>query len=161
MKNVEFLFTAREDSKETATTQIGGENSPRRHIPMCARPASETMASVGKSREESPPPSPRLSSFKHYADIGEAKAGLGQPREDNTCSGRERLKRHRDEVAGRVLIPDSWGQESFLKDWMDYSAFDALLAPKGIASAREALMAEGPRQRATTSHQRLRIEGRC
>ncbi|WCJ41822.1 Protein BIC2 [Euphorbia peplus] len=71
---------------------------------------------------------------------------------------RERLKRHREEVAGRVMIPDKWSQENLLRDWMDYTIFDDLLAPKGLASAREALMAEG---RSRTSSQRLRIESRC
>ncbi|KAE8688727.1 hypothetical protein F3Y22_tig00110956pilonHSYRG00079 [Hibiscus syriacus] len=54
--------------------------------------------------------------------------------------GRERLKRHREEVAGRVSIPDKWGKEDLLKDWMDFSSFDSLLAPTGLASARKALM---------------------
>lgn len=70
--------------------------------------------------------------------------------------GRERLKRHREEVAEKVMIPDKWSQENFLMDWIDYSSFDKILAPNGIASAREALMADG-RRRA----QRLRIESRC
>nr|POE83778.1 protein bic1 [Quercus suber] len=72
-------------------------------------------------------------------------------------SGRERLKRHREEVAGRVLIPDTWGQEGLLKDWIDYSSFDNLLAPNGIMSARESLISQGGRG----SSQRMRIEGRC
>lgn len=72
-------------------------------------------------------------------------------------TGRERLKRHREEVAGRVLIPDKWGKEELLKDWMDYSSFDSLLAPNGLASARKALMAEGRR----TGSQRLRIGSMC
>lgn len=72
-------------------------------------------------------------------------------------SGRERLKRHREEVAGRVLIPDTWGQEGLLKDWIDYSSFDNLLAPSGLMSARESLISQGGRG----SSQRMRIEGRC
>ncbi|OMO68373.1 hypothetical protein COLO4_29740 [Corchorus olitorius] len=62
--------------------------------------------------------------------------------EDN---GRERLKRHRIEVAGRVWIPEIWGQEELLKDWIDCSAFDASLVPNGIMSARAALVEEGRR----------------
>ena len=54
--------------------------------------------------------------------------------------GRERLKRHRVEMAGRVWIPDIWGQESFLKDWIDCAAFDTCLVPKGLVLAREALV---------------------
>lgn len=71
--------------------------------------------------------------------------------------GRERLKKHRVEVAGRVWIPDIWGQEDLLKDWIDCSAFDASLVPTGIMSAREALAEEG--RRANSSG--LRIENRC
>ncbi|KAM1056479.1 hypothetical protein ACFX13_030625 [Malus domestica] len=72
--------------------------------------------------------------------------------------GHERLKRHQEEVAGHVVIPDSWGQEELLKDWIDYSPFDALLVPKGLTSAREALAME--RRRANTSNGVLRIESR-
>ncbi|CAK7329114.1 unnamed protein product [Dovyalis caffra] len=67
--------------------------------------------------------------------------------------GRERLKRHREEVAGRVMVPDTWDQENLLKDWTDCSTFDELLAPKGVSSARAALVAEGRRE----SSSRLRI----
>ncbi|KAJ9188675.1 hypothetical protein P3X46_000046 [Hevea brasiliensis] len=73
-------------------------------------------------------------------------------------SGRERLKKHREEVAGQVVITDTWGHEDFLKDWIDCSSFDKLLAPDGIASARQSLAAEG--QKKSTS-QRLRIGSRC
>ncbi|XP_012066494.1 protein BIC1 [Jatropha curcas] len=72
-------------------------------------------------------------------------------------SGCERLRRHRIEVAGRVWIPDIWGQEELLKDWIDCSAFDAPLMPNSIMSARAALVEEG--RRATSG--RLRIENRC
>lgn len=72
-------------------------------------------------------------------------------------SGRERLKRHRVEVAGRVWIPDIWGQEEILKDWIDCTAFDAPLVPSRIVMARTALVEEG--RRATSGG--LRIENRC
>ncbi|KAJ6346463.1 hypothetical protein OIU77_029334 [Salix suchowensis] len=76
------------------------------------------------------------------------------PRHDGDCEagthggllrkdcGRERLRKHIEEVAGRVMIPDTWGQENLLKDWIDCSTFDELLAPNGISSARESLVAE-------------------
>ncbi|KAJ1381180.1 hypothetical protein SESBI_45395 [Sesbania bispinosa] len=80
--------------------------------------------------------------------VGEALA------EDN---GRERLKRHRVEVAGRVWIPDIWGQEELLKDWIDCTAFDAPLVPSKITMARAALVEEGRRVNAAD----LRIENRC
>lgn len=74
----------------------------------------------------------------------------------NDCGG-ERLKRHRIEVAGRVWIPDIWGQEELLKDWIDCSAFEANLAPNGIMSARAALIEEGTRPNSGG----LSIQNRC
>ncbi|XP_024973532.1 protein BIC1-like [Cynara cardunculus var. scolymus] len=68
-------------------------------------------------------------------------------------SGRERLKRHRADMAGRVWIPDIWGHEDLLKDWIDCTVFDSSLGNNTIMSARAALVQEG---RST-----LRIENRC
>ncbi|XP_062083029.1 uncharacterized protein LOC133789271 [Humulus lupulus] len=83
-------------------------------------------------------------------------------------SGRERLKRHREEVAGRVLVPDKWGKEELMKDWIDYSSFDKLLAPTGLTSAREALVVDAGRRRngassssTQPSSPTARIENRC
>ncbi|KAE9619598.1 hypothetical protein Lal_00038146 [Lupinus albus] len=65
-------------------------------------------------------------------------------------SGRERLKKHRVEVAGKVRVPDIWGQEDKLKDWVDgTTAFDAPLVPSRILTARTALVEEGPRTSTT------------
>ncbi|KAK7396685.1 hypothetical protein VNO78_17842 [Psophocarpus tetragonolobus] len=72
-------------------------------------------------------------------------------------SGRERLKQHRVEVAGRVWIPEIWGQEELLKDWIDCTAFDAPLVPSRISTAREALVEDCTRVNAAG----LRIENRC
>ncbi|XVF07674.1 hypothetical protein REPUB_Repub06bG0160200 [Reevesia pubescens] len=74
--------------------------------------------------------------------------------EDN---GRERLKKHRIEVAEKVWIPEIWGQEELLTDWIDCSAFDTSLDPSGIMSARAALVEEG--RRANSGG--FRIENRC
>ncbi|CAN8279024.1 unnamed protein product [Cochlearia groenlandica] len=60
-------------------------------------------------------------------------------------SGREKLKKHRREIAGRVWIPEIWGQEELLKDWIDCSTFDTCLVPNGISSARAALVEEARR----------------
>ncbi|CAD6250806.1 unnamed protein product [Miscanthus lutarioriparius] len=58
-------------------------------------------------------------------------------------SARERLKRHRTEMAGRVRIPEMWGQERLLKDWVDCAVFDRpLAATTGLLTARDALVAE-------------------
>ncbi|KAF4364211.1 hypothetical protein F8388_000163 [Cannabis sativa] len=77
--------------------------------------------------------------------------------EEKDDNGRERLKRHRIEMGGRVWIPDIWGQEDLLKDWIDCNAFDACLGPNGLMSARASLVEEGRR----TTSQRLRIDNRC
>lgn len=54
--------------------------------------------------------------------------------------GRKKLKNHRIEMAGRVWIPDIWGQEDLLKDWIDCNPFDASLVNNNILSARQALI---------------------
>ncbi|URE37379.1 hypothetical protein MUK42_03633 [Musa troglodytarum] len=42
-------------------------------------------------------------------------------------------------MAGRVCIPETWGQESLLKDWADRRAFESFM-PEALASARKALV---------------------
>ena len=112
--------------------------------------------SLPKASSELPEPTLLKISLDHHAE--------DQIKEVN--SGRERLKRHREEVAGRVLVPEKWGKEELMKDWIDYSSFDKLLIPNGIRSAREALTLEAAgRHRtqasATTTSPPLRIESRC
>ncbi|PRQ32274.1 hypothetical protein RchiOBHm_Chr5g0044531 [Rosa chinensis] len=88
--------------------------------------------------------------------------GLHNMSAADMSSGSERLKKHREEVAGHVTIPDSWGQEELLKEWIDYSPFDALLVPTGLSSAREALAREGRRRASNNNAQGvIRIESRC
>lgn len=68
-----------------------------------------------------------------------SSVAAGEERE----SARERLKRHRTEMAGRVRIPEMWGQERLLKDWVDCAVFDRpLAATRGLLTARDALVAE-------------------
>ncbi|KAL8125660.1 hypothetical protein AgCh_013064 [Apium graveolens] len=88
---------------------------------------------------------------------------IGKGSEAGDESGRERLKRHRMEMGGRVWIPETWGQENLLKNWIDCTSFDASLVNNSILSARAALM----QQRATTRsnidltlHRRIQIN-RC
>ncbi|KAL3628288.1 hypothetical protein CASFOL_027334 [Castilleja foliolosa] len=77
--------------------------------------------------------------------------------EKEVDDGRERLKRHRVDVAGRVWIPDMWGQEGLLKDWIDCAAFDASLVNSRIMSARDALVEEARRANST----RLSVHNGC
>uniref|UniRef100_A0A0D9VGM7 Uncharacterized protein n=1 Tax=Leersia perrieri TaxID=77586 RepID=A0A0D9VGM7_9ORYZ len=84
-------------------------------------------------------------------------------------SARERLKRHRTEMAGRVWIPDMWGQERLLKDWVDCAVFDRpLAATRGLLTARDALVAEcvaAPARRlppyGSTGRPALRVHNGC
>ncbi|OEL27408.1 hypothetical protein BAE44_0011573 [Dichanthelium oligosanthes] len=82
-------------------------------------------------------------------------------------SARERLKRHRTEMAGRVRIPDMWGQERLLKDWVDCAVFDRpLAATTGLLTARDALVAEcAAARRPAVSHgpagRPLRVHNGC
>lgn len=76
--------------------------------------------------------------------------------EEKRSSGgpRERLKRHRVELASSsdgVWIPDIWGQEGFLKDWIDCATFDASLVAATIANARDSLMEESKRIRRSSA----------
>lgn len=81
------------------------------------------------------------------------RGGADRDKMSTEDTGRERLKRHRVEVAGQVWIPEIWGQEELLKDWIDCSAFDASVLNASIMSARAALVEEGRWAHAT----RLRI----
>lgn len=79
------------------------------------------------------------------AGMMECDSPVAPPAPEKEHSGREKLKRHWTEVAGRVLVPEKWGQEGLLREWMDYSSFDALLAPKGLLSARQDLISQAKR----------------
>ncbi|KAL6885906.1 hypothetical protein ACP4OV_010167 [Aristida adscensionis] len=82
-------------------------------------------------------------------------------------STRERLKRHRQEMAGRVWVPEMWGQEKLLKDWVDCAVFDRPLVPAGLLTARRALVAEcctrrqDRRTAAGGSSSPLRVQNGC
>ncbi|KAF0934236.1 hypothetical protein E2562_023598 [Oryza meyeriana var. granulata] len=77
-------------------------------------------------------------------------------------SARERLKRHRTEMAGRVRIPEMWGQERLLKDWVDCAVFDRpLAATRGLLTARDALVAECAPARRPPHGRPLRVQNGC
>lgn len=92
------------------------------------------------------------------SDASAAGAVAAKEEEEAAECARERLKRHRREMGGQVWIPEMWGQESLLKDWVDCAAFDSSLVPAGLVSAREALVSECRRQ---TSARPLQIQNRC
>ncbi|XP_055811604.1 uncharacterized protein LOC129881422 [Solanum dulcamara] len=95
----------------------------------------------------------RTNIMVHVGHASTHTEGGSMRAEDN---GRERLKRHRIEVAGHVWIPEIWGQEELLNDWIDCSAFDSkLMNNNNIMSAKAALVEE---RRRRNSSCRLRIE---
>ncbi|RZC78626.1 hypothetical protein C5167_002834 [Papaver somniferum] len=106
-------------------------------------PATTTTDEISHiENEEEPASVVKMSVDKYYSPLPAVEV----------VSGRERLKRHRNEVAGRVWIPDLWGHEKLLKEWTDCSAFDSALFPNGLMSARAALVREG---------RRANMENRC
>ncbi|KAF7823228.1 Protein BIC2 [Senna tora] len=76
----------------------------------------------------------------------EATSGKEGENENDTSSlgARERLKRLREEAArDEVAIPEKWGKEQMMKEWIEYTTFDAIFAPhRLIVAARDALVAD-------------------
>ncbi|KAH6762196.1 hypothetical protein C2S52_019629 [Perilla frutescens var. hirtella] len=109
------------------------------------------MTSSQSHNEEAPAASNKTSTEPQDPEpsFEESKKNKTHGREEE-AEGREKLKRHRVEVAGRVWIPDIWGQEEFLKDWIDCVSFDAALVSSRILMARDSLMEEPRRDNSTT-----------
>ncbi|MCL7047911.1 hypothetical protein MKW94_030967 [Papaver nudicaule] len=104
--------------------------------------ADENVSEIGQIADKEEAAVVKMSVDEYYSPLPAVEV----------ISGRERLKRHRNEVAGRVWIPELWGQEKLLKEWTDCSAFDNTLFPSGLMSARAALVREG---------RRANMENRC
>ncbi|EPS58384.1 hypothetical protein M569_16431, partial [Genlisea aurea] len=56
--------------------------------------------------------------------------------------GLEKLEMHRSAVAGRISVPDAWGQEEFLKDWIDCTVFDAPIVSSRVSTAKALLIGD-------------------
>ncbi|KAI3801427.1 hypothetical protein L1987_29532 [Smallanthus sonchifolius] len=88
-----------------------------------------------------------LENYPSFLAAGEGEGRTTMPPPEAVVvvveSGREKLKRHRMEMSGRVWIPEIWGQEDLLKKWIDCTVFDSGLEKSSIMSAREALIQEG------------------
>ncbi|XLT48642.1 hypothetical protein HN873_041246 [Arachis hypogaea] len=82
---------------------------------------------------------------------------MAEDHNSNNNNVREKLKRHKISMAGRVWIPETWGQEELLKDWIDCTSFEAPLVPSRIMMAKAPLVQEGRR----TSSAGLTIQNRC
>ncbi|KAG8081887.1 hypothetical protein GUJ93_ZPchr0014g47091 [Zizania palustris] len=106
-----------------------------------AVPVQASEGSSASSEEEVPVPDPDPAA-KEKEKEHEQKQKQESAADDGQESTRERLKRHRREMAGRVWVPDMWGQEKLLKDWVDCAVFDRPLVPPDLLTARRALVAE-------------------
>ncbi|KAJ0575394.1 putative protein BIC [Helianthus annuus] len=116
----------------SSSSSSSSSSQKRTHEDLCVKqllqqPHDEAADHKLKRRRSSTPPAP---------EQPEAAAGKVE-------SGREKLKRHRVEMSGRVWIPDIWGQEDLLKKWIDSTVFDSSVEKSSIMSAREALIQEG------------------
>ncbi|CAH8375742.1 unnamed protein product [Eruca vesicaria subsp. sativa] len=118
---------------------IDDTTSPMAHPVDPSQPPSDQT-----QQEPSSPDQASSVSDKKDQDLPEEKPKRNQE-EERVDTGREKLKRHRRDIAGSVWIPDIWGQEELLKDWIDCSTFDTCLVPAGISSARAALVEEARR----------------
>uniref|UniRef100_A0ACD5U9Y5 Uncharacterized protein n=1 Tax=Avena sativa TaxID=4498 RepID=A0ACD5U9Y5_AVESA len=131
-----------------------------------ARPvAAETTSSDHHEAVEASEQAARMSTTTSKEREEEQKLLSPTAKEEEAETTRDRLKRHRREMAGRVWVPEMWGQEKLLKDWLDCSAFDRPLVPAGLLTARRALVAEScarrpaPEPRASSSP--LRVQNGC
>lgn len=125
--------------------------------------AHEEQSSISSFRKcEHGEKEKKIKSAHEEMDDGEQQLttiGVEMKETESELAGpRERLKRHRTQVAGQVWIPDMWGQEDLLKDWIDCTAFDSCLVNhQDITSARASLVADGRR----ASSGRLRVQNSC
>ncbi|KAI5067692.1 hypothetical protein GOP47_0018220 [Adiantum capillus-veneris] len=62
---------------------------------------------------------------------------------------RDRLQRHRLQVAGSARIPDAWCGEARLREWVSSCEVEDALQPPGLFSARAALISAGSSPAAT------------
>ncbi|KAH7421318.1 hypothetical protein KP509_13G050600 [Ceratopteris richardii] len=67
-------------------------------------------------------------------------AQTGARSEHAIACGRKRLQLHRLQVSGKVVIPESWGREKFLQEWVAFGAVEDALRPAGLMAARAELM---------------------
>ncbi|ESQ45228.1 hypothetical protein EUTSA_v10010806mg [Eutrema salsugineum] len=121
---------------------IDDTTSPMPHPIGPSKPPSD------QTQQEDPSlPDDEASSVSDKKDeaLPEEKPKQNQEEERVDTTGREKLKKHRREIAGRVWIPEIWGKEELLKDWIDCSTFDTRLVPADISSARDALVEEARR----------------
>ncbi|XP_028784811.1 protein BIC1 [Neltuma alba] len=129
---------------------------PDDEVPSQIRPPCQSQDSESDHKDETESQAQNLWASETCVCDREKMALPAMGSDSAEESGREKLKRHRGEVAGRVWIPEIWGQEELLKDWIDCSAFDAPLVPSRIMTARAALVREGTRANA----EGFRIENR-
>lgn len=127
-------------------------------------PAAGTSESSSADQAPPPPAPSEGAEKKNNRAAEEAELVTRRPAVAEE-SARERLKRHRTEMEGRVRIPEMWGQERLLKDWVDCAVFDRpLAASTGLLTARDALVAEfaaAARRPAVSHGSTVRVQNGC
>ncbi|KAJ8428749.1 hypothetical protein Cgig2_003063 [Carnegiea gigantea] len=135
-------------SRKTEGSKPQRENHHKIHHESSAHEEQSSISSFRKC--EHGEKEKKIKSAHEEMDDGEqplTTIGVEMKKTESELAGpRERLKRHRTQVAGQVWIPDMWGQEDLLKDWIDCTAFDSwLVNHQDIMSARASLIEDGRR----------------
>lgn len=120
---------------------------------------NKTTPTNNRSSEKSR--SSKAVSFCVVGDQGNYKKSNNIDETTASLRGERKDKRHREEISMDHhhhhvhVIPENWGKEHLLKEWKDYTSFDAFFAPHSlIVTARDALIAEARKaksHRSTTS----------
>lgn len=150
------IMSSQNPLHETESTQTQQTHESKNPNPQTTqesqKPSHEESNTITKPHHHQESPHDRAAPPEEEGKRGAAAPPAKSEAEEG---GRERLKRHRVEMAGRVWIPDMWGQEDLLKDWIDCAAFDASLVSSPILMARDSLAQQGRRAANST---RLRIQ---
>jgi|UniRef100_A0A804REU1 hypothetical protein len=153
---------AKECEAETAVTEENLATLQEQHDDKAPVPYHQEVFAPEHAGEA---PAPEEHGDEKDLQVAEPKAAA-----DDQESTRDRLKRHRREMAGRVWVPETWGQEKLLKDWVDCAVFDRPMVPMGLLTARRALIAECCTRRpdraassssSTSSSNPLRVRNGC
>lgn len=159
---------AEDELQQTPAASCGGDRAPAAGTSW-TEPDHQQAEAEGAEKKSSSAAAAEAEAAALAAGSGGGELMATAARRPEEISARERLKRHRTEMAGRVRIPDMWGQERLLKDWVDCAVFDRpLAATTGLLNARDALVAEcatarrpGPAVSHASTGRPLRVHNGC
>ncbi|CAL5067603.1 unnamed protein product [Urochloa decumbens] len=137
--------TATEEERRPVLQERRRQDNADQHeavAPAASKQASASASEERPLRPEQQKAAPTIATKEEVEPPPQVAAAAAAADDDQAESTRERLKRHRREMAGRVWVPELWGQEKLLKDWVDCAVFDRPMVPSGLLTARRALIAE-------------------